>query len=280
MLKAYSLHDRRVPKKIMKVAIVGGGGVVGSSAAHSIAQIGLASEIVLFDVKHNLAEAHALDIEQAVSDRATTSVYPGEISDTKDSDIIIISASVPRRSSLSSRAEYLQENLTITIGLVELLLTQSPSAIWIITTAPVDPLAYLIHSTFSIPRQKVIGLNWNDSVRFRWAIAKTLSVPSTEVEAFVLGEHGETQVPLFSWIRIRGERISLNIGQRKQIQTKMTDFLSQWINLQPGRTPGWTTAESIRGIFKSIASRREGMGLFHPSSGGIRVIKSEPWCAC
>jgi malate dehydrogenase len=84
-----------------------------------------------------------------------------------------------------------------------------------------------------------------------------LCIPSNTVEAFVLGEHGETQVPLFSRIRIHGERILLNPGQRNQIQVEISNFLPRWIKLQPGRSPGWTTAESIGSIFKSIASPDE-----------------------
>jgi malate dehydrogenase len=238
----------------MKVSIVGGAGVVGSSAAYRIAQSGLASEIILVDAHRNLAEAHSLDIEQGVVHRATTRVYQGEIGDTQNSDVIIMAASSPRRSSLSSRVEYLSQNLPLVIGLAESLSNQSPSAIWIIATVPVDPLVYLIHQTFSLPRQKVMGVNRNDTSRFRWAIAKTLSFPSTSVEAFVLGEHGETQVPIFSRIRIYGEKVSLNPGQIEQIQNKITDFFPYWIKLKSGRSAGWTTAESIGDIFESIVT--------------------------
>ena len=238
----------------MKVTIVGGGGVVGSSAAYRIAQDGLASEIILFDVRRNLAEAHALDIDQAIVHRATIRVKAGEVEDTKDSNVIIIAVGVVGRPSHSSRASHFEENIGILIDLMEPLVINSPSALWMIATVPVDTFVYLIHRHFSVPREKAIGVNRNDTSRFRWAIAKTLSVPATSVEAFALGEHGETMVPLFSHIRVNGKAVSLNSEQKKQIRSSISDFLLQWFKLQPGRTAGWTTAESIGDIFVSMVS--------------------------
>jgi malate dehydrogenase len=97
-------------------------------------------------------------------------------------------------------------------------------------------------------------VNRNDTSRFRWAIAKALSVPAISVEAFVLGEHGETMVPIFSHVRVNGEAVSLNSEQKKQIRTSLSNFLPQWLKLQPGRTAGWTTAESIGDILVSMVS--------------------------
>jgi malate dehydrogenase len=238
----------------MKVTIIGGSGVVGSSTGYRLAQDGHVSEIVLVDVRGNLAEAHALDIEQAVVHRATTRVRAGEIEDTKDSDVIVLAASVPRHSFERSRREYLAENLPLVFDMVNPIRAQSPLALWVIATLPVDPLVYLIHRAFSIPREKLIGLNRNDTSRFRWAIARTLSVPTTAVEAFVLGEHGETQVPIFSRIRIRGESVSLKPDQVRKIQSEISGFFLKWNKLQPGRTAGWTTAESIGDIISSMGS--------------------------
>jgi malate/lactate dehydrogenase len=248
----------------VKVAIVGGAGVVGSTGAYRIAQEGLASEIVLVGVNRNLAEAHVLDIDQTVAYRAATTIYAGDIKDTKNSDIVLVTVNGPRPFSLSSRSQLLPTNLPLIIELIEPLLVQSPSAIWILTTAPVDPLVYLVHHTFSIPCHKVIGLSSNDSSRFCCAIARILSVPCSAIDAFVIGEHGDTQVPLFILIRIHGEKISLNPDQKDRIRSQIVDFLPHWIRLKSGRTAGWKTAESIGGIFGSIVGGWEDMGLFHP----------------
>jgi malate/lactate dehydrogenase len=239
----------------LKVTIIGGGGVVGSSAAYRIAQDGLASEIVLVDVRQNMAEAHALDIEQAIVHRATTRVRAGEIKDTRGSNVIIIGVGAVGRPFHSSRANHFEENMDIMKNLMEPLVNLSPSALWMIATVPVDSLVYMTHNHFSIPREKVIGVNRNDTSRFRWAIAKTLSVPATSVEAFVLGEHGDTLVPIFSHVRVHGKVVSLNSEPMKQIRRSILDFLPQWIKLQPGRTAGWTTAESIGDILVSMASK-------------------------
>jgi malate dehydrogenase len=99
----------------------------------------------------------------------------------------------------------------------------------------------------------VIGLNRNDTARFRWAIAKALSVPSTAVEAFVLGEHGESQVPLFSSIKIDGRPVALKPEEKERIREEMAGFFVAWNRLLSGRTTGWTSAESIGDIIGSMA---------------------------
>lgn len=243
----------------MKITIVGGAGCVGSCAAYRLAQDGFVSEIVLLDSRRNVAEAHALDIEQAVVHRTKTQVRAGEIKDTRDSDVIIVAVGVLGRSPTASRAMNLEQNLRLVMDVVRPLNAQSPSAFWIIVTTPVDALVHLIHRIFSIPRKKVIGINRNDTSRLRWSIGKVLSVPATDVDAFVLGEHGDTQVHLLNRVNIRGERVSLDAGQKEQVKNKIVGFLSQWHQLQSGRTAGWATAESIGDIVASMASGDEQM---------------------
>lgn len=239
----------------MKVTIVGGSGVVGSSAAFRLAQDDKVSEIVLFDVRGNLAEAHALDIEQAVVHRSTTRVRAGGVEAVEGSDVIIVTASVPKKDVELSRREYLSVNLPLVLGTMEPLVSGSASAVWIVASSPVDPLVYLVHRAFGIPRRRVIGLNRNDTSRFRWALAKALSFPSTSIEAFVLGEHGESQVPLFSSVRIDGEAVSLDPESVSKARAEMSGFFSTWNRLQPGRTAGWTSAESLGDVVSAIASR-------------------------
>jgi malate dehydrogenase len=238
----------------MKVAIIGGSGVVGSSAAFRLAQDNEVSEVVLVDVRRNLAEAHALDIGQAVVHRSNVLVRAGEPADTKDSDIVFITASVPKKDIEISRREYLAQNLPLVRDTMAPLVKESPSAVWIIASSPVDPLVYLVHRFFAIPRERVIGLNRNDTVRFRWAIARTLGVAQTRVEGFVLGEHGESQVPIFTSIRVDGAPISVSHSQKSAIKQEMDNFFAQWNRLQSGRTAGWTSAESIGDIVSTIAT--------------------------
>jgi len=238
----------------MKLAIIGGGGVVGSTAAYRIAQDGTVSEILLVDARPNMAEAHALDIEQAIVRRAATRVRAGGIEDAKNSDVILVAVGAVAGPSQTSRGSFLEENIGTTMNLVRQLAVLSPRALWMIATIPVDAFVYLIHRHFSIPRSKVIGVNGNDTSRFRWAVAKTLSVPAPSVEAFVLGEHGETLVPVFSQIRVNKEIVALNSEQKKQIRTSISDWLPNWVRLDSGRSAGWTTAECIGGVLVSMAS--------------------------
>ncbi|HVN25113.1 MAG TPA: NAD-dependent epimerase/dehydratase family protein [Syntrophorhabdales bacterium] len=239
----------------MKITIAGGAGCVGSCAAYRLAQDGFASEIVLLDSRRNVAEAHALDVEQAVVHRTRTRVRAGDVEDTAGSDVIIIAVGVWGRSPTPSRAHNLQQNVGLVLDLVRSLHAHSPSAFWMVVTTPVDALVHLIHRIFSIPREKVIGINRNDTSRVRWSIGKVLSVPATDVEAYVLGEHGDTQVHLLSRVSVAGKRVSLDTHQKEQVKSKITNFLSQWHQLQSGRTAGWATAESIGDIITSMASR-------------------------
>ena len=238
----------------MKITIVGGAGCVGSCAAYRLAQDGFVSEIVLVDSRRNVAEAHALDIEQAVVHRTKTQVRAGEIKDTRGSDVIIVAMGVWGRPPTASRAMNLEQNLRPVMDMVGSLNEESPSAFWMVVTTPVDALVHLIHRIFSIPRKKVIGINRNDTSRLRWSIGKVMSVPATDVEAFVLGEHGDTQVHVLSRVNIRGGKASLNTEQKEQVRKRIASFLSEWNQLQSGRTAGWATAESIGDIVASMAS--------------------------
>lgn len=238
----------------MKVTIVGGAGVVGSCTAFRLAQDGKVSDIILTDIHKNLAEAHALDIEQAVVYRSTTRVRAGDVDNTDDSDIIVFTASVPRPEVELSRRAYLGANIPLVFNILKPMLIRSPSALLIIASSPVDPLVYLVHKNLSVPRERIIGLSRNDTSRFIWAIGRIRSVPTTEIEAYVMGEHGESHVPVFSSVRINGKPVSFTPLEKKEIKTEMSSFFVKWNQLRPGRTAGWASAESIGDIVASIVS--------------------------
>ncbi len=238
----------------MKVTIVGGAGTVGTCTAHRIAQDGVVSELVLVDSRRNVAEAHALDLDEAMAPRTGVHVRGGEVKDAAGSDIIIMAVGIWGRPTVASRSLQIEHDLKLLMELMPPLIRHSPSALWIIVTAPVDVLVYWIHRTFSIPRTRVVGFNQNDTARLRSAIGKVLSVPAGCVEAFVLGEHGETQVPILSNVKIRGEKVFLEADQREQVKIRTASYLTDWNKLQSGRTAGWTTGESLGDMVRSIAA--------------------------
>ncbi|MCX8023510.1 MAG: hypothetical protein N2745_12160 [Syntrophorhabdaceae bacterium] len=238
----------------MKVTIVGGGGTVGSTVAYRLAQDGFVSEIVLFDIRENMAEAHALDIEQSIVNRSKTKVRKGNLDDTYQSDIVIIACALWGRPLAFSRTENLRYNLNLVLSLMIPLKKRSPDALWIVVTTPVDTLVHIIHRIFSIPRNRIAGINGNDTARFKWAISKVCSVPAQEVKAFVLGEHGDTQVPIFSNIEIKNRPYALSDKEIEEIKGLIGNFLPRWVRLQPGRTAGWATSEVIGDMVKSIVT--------------------------
>jgi malate dehydrogenase len=181
-------------------------------------------------------------------------VRGGDIEATAESDVILVTASVPKRDIEISRREYLGVNLPLVLDTIKPMIALSPTALWMIASSPVDPLVYLVREVFSLSKEKVIGLNRNDTSRFRWALGRTLGVAPATIEAFVLGEHGETQVPVFSNIKIDGEQVVLTAEQVSGVRAEMDGFFVKWNQLQAGRTAGWTSAESVGDVISSMVS--------------------------
>jgi malate dehydrogenase len=105
--------------------------------------------------------------------------------------------------------------------------------------------------------RQFIGFSRNDSLRFRWAIGKVLDTPVTDVEAMVIGEHGEAQVPLFSRVTIKGEAVELNPAQKAEVDKLIRTWFTTYVSLNSGRSSGWTSAVTIGQIIAVIGSGSE-----------------------
>lgn len=236
-----------------KIAFIGGAGTVGSSAAFHVAQLGLASEILLVDAREHMAMCHVLDLEQANSDFNGTVIRAGSWPDLEGSNIVVLSASLPERN-VSSRDEYLLGNVSIVREAAKYLTTYSPQAIVLVATNPIDVFTYVLARLTGQPARQVIGYSWNDTLRFRWAVARILGVPVTDVGAVVLGEHGETQVPLFDRITIRSLPVSLGPEQQREVEDAIRSWFARYQGLQSGRTTGWTSAVGIGRVIASLVT--------------------------
>ncbi len=187
-----------------KVAIVGSGNV-GATAAHWIAAKELA-DVVLIDIIEGVPQGKGLDLLQAMPIEKKDSHVLGtnDYADTADSDIVIITAGIPRKPGMS-RDDLLNTNHKIVREVVSKAIAVSPNCILIVVSNPLDAMAQAAYKMSRFPRERVIGMaGVLDSARFRTFIAQELNVSVENVTAFVLGGHGDTMVPLARYSTVAG----------------------------------------------------------------------------
>ena len=187
-----------------KVTIVGSGNV-GATGAHWIASKELA-DVVLIDILEGVPQGKALDLLEAmpIEKRDSHVVGTNDYADTANSDIVVITAGIPRKPGMS-RDDLLNTNHKIMSDVVSKVIQYSPNCILIIVSNPLDAMAQAAYKLSGFPRERVIGMaGVLDSSRFRTVIAEELNVSVENVTAFVLGGHGDTMVPLSRYSTVAG----------------------------------------------------------------------------
>ena len=187
-----------------KVSVVGSGNV-GATAAHWIASKELA-DVVLIDILEGIPQGKALDLQQAmpIEKRDSQIIGTNNYKDTAGSDIMVITAGIPRKPGMS-RDDLLNTNYNIMKSVVTEAIKYSPGCILIIVSNPLDAMAQTAYKLSGFPRNRVIGMaGVLDSARFRTFIADELNVSVENVTAFVLGGHGDTMVPLARYSTVAG----------------------------------------------------------------------------
>ncbi|PSH05094.1 MAG: malate dehydrogenase [Acidobacteria bacterium] len=187
-----------------KVSIVGAGNV-GATAAHWIASKELA-DVVLVDIMEGIPQGKALDLLEAMPVAKQDCAITGtnDYADTADSDIVVITAGIPRKPGMS-RDDLLSTNYKIMTDVVGKVVKYSPNCIIIVVSNPLDAMAQAAYKLSGFPRNRVIGMaGVLDSARFRTFIAQALNVSVENVTAFVLGGHGDTMVPLPRYSTVAG----------------------------------------------------------------------------
>lgn len=183
----------------MKITVVGAG-AVGASCAEYIAIKNFASEVVLLDIKEGFAEGKAMDLMQTASlngfDTRIVGVT-GDYSKTADSDICVITSGIPRKPGMT-REELIGINAGIVKDVSSNLVKHSPKTIIIVVSNPMDSMAYLVHKTSGLPKNRIIGMGGAlDSARFKYRLAEALGAPISDVDGMVIGGHSDTgMVPL------------------------------------------------------------------------------------
>jgi L-lactate dehydrogenase len=190
----------------MKVSIIGGGGLVGSMTAYALQCGGAVSSLCIIDANKELAKGVATDLLHGASLAADQRIAAGDMSDIPWSDIIVITAGL-RRKPDESRLDLINRNVDLFLNLLEEVKTAGlkQGAYLIVVSNPVDVLTYLAVQRSGLPWQRVIGLGTQlDTARFRSYLAQRLKVPPTQVQAMILGEHGDSMVPIWSSATIAG----------------------------------------------------------------------------
>lgn len=239
----------------MKVAIVGGAGGIGSSLAFNLAVGEVAFDIVVIDSRPNMVTSHVMDLQDILGVGGAASIRGGELSDAADADVVVVSAAVPLRLN-ASRDVFLGENAALLATIVDPLAASVWGGVLVLMTNPVDPLLTWVHRRTGIPRERLIGYTLNDSLRLRTGIATALGVPNREVDAWVLGEHGAGQVPLFSRVRVAGENVELTAAQRAIALDYIENWYVRHVALDSGRTSTWSSGKGASMLIERLARPR------------------------
>ncbi len=183
----------------MKVTIVGAG-AVGASCAEYIAIKNFASEVVILDIIDGYAEGKAMDLMQTASLNGFDTKISGSTNDyskTAGSDIAVITSGIPRKPGMT-REELIGINAGIVKTVSQGLIEHSPNVILIVVSNPMDTMAYLVHKSTELPKNKIIGMGGAlDSARFKYRLAEALECPSSDVSGMVIGGHSDTgMIPL------------------------------------------------------------------------------------
>ena len=189
-----------------KISLIGAG-QIGGTLAHLIGIKEVANEVVLFDVASGIAKGKALDIAQSSSVDGFNVKFSGtdNYEDIKDSDVIIITAGVPRKPGMS-RDDLLGINLKIIKQVAEGVKINSPNAFVICITNPLDVMVMAFQKYSGLPANKVVGMaGILDSSRFKLFLSEELNVPVREIDAMVMGGHGDTMVPLPRFTKVSGK---------------------------------------------------------------------------
>lgn len=246
----------------MKVSIIGGGGLVGSSTAFALQCGGIVSSICLIDANADLAQGQALDLLHGASLVADQRIYAGDMSDVSSSQVVVITAGL-RRKPDESRLDLINRNVDLFTGILDQMKTAGikENTYVVVVSNPVDVLTYLAVKRLGLAPQRVIGLGTVlDTARFRSNLAKKLQVPATQVNALILGEHGDSMVPIWSSATIGGLPIEQWPGFEATTAKEIFDATkgagAQVIKQKGGA--GFAVGLSIREVVHAIAldSRR------------------------
>ena len=241
-----------------KVTVVGAGNV-GATCADVLAYREVAEEIVLIDIKEGIAEGKALDIWQKAPINQYDSRTIGSTNDysrTANSDVVVITSGLPRKPGMT-RDDLIETNAGIVKSVTENVVKHSPNAIIIVVSNPLDVMTYQAHLTSGFNRNKVIGMaGILDTARYRAFLAEELNVSGKEIQAILMGGHGDTMVPLPRYTTVAGIPVTELISKDKlDAIIERTEFgggeLVKLMGTSAWYAPGSAAAQMVEAILKN-----------------------------
>ena len=242
-----------------KISLIGAG-QIGGTLAHLLGLKEVASEIVLFDVAAGVAKGKALDIAQSSSVDGFNVKLSGtdDYKDIKNSDVIIITAGVPRKPGMS-RDDLLGINLKIMKKVAEGIRKNCPEAFVICITNPLDVMVMALQKYSNLPKNKVVGMaGILDSSRYKLFLSEEFNVPVKKIEALVMGGHGDTMVPLPGFTKIDGKKL-LDLVDDGKITNEKIESINQ------------RTRDGGAEIVKYL---EKGSAYYAPAASGVEMAKS------
>tara|TARA_B100001175_G_scaffold218383_1_gene185795 strand:- start:872 stop:1798 length:927 start_codon:yes stop_codon:yes gene_type:complete len=241
----------------MKVTVVGAGNV-GATCADVLAYKEVCNEVVLVDIKEGLSEGKSLDIFQKAPINLYDTRTVGSTNDyslTKNSDVVVITSGLPRKPGMS-RDDLIGTNAKIVQSVTENIVKHSPDSIIIIVSNPLDVMTYQAHLTSNFNRNRIMGMaGILDTARFRAFISEELNVSPKDIQALLLGGHGDTMVPLPRYTTVSGIPISELIEEKKLNEIiERTKFgggeLVKLMGTSAWYAPGAAAAQMVESIIR------------------------------
>jgi malate dehydrogenase len=242
----------------MKITVVGAG-AVGATCADNIARRELAEELVLLDIKEGFAEGKAMDMMQTATLSGFDTKIVGSTNDyskTANSDVVVITSGIPRKPGMT-REELIGTNATIVKGVTDNILKYSPNAIFVIISNPMDTMTYLALKSSGLPKNRVIGMGGIlDSARFKYNLSQTLNCSPNDLQALVVGGHGDTtMIPLTRLASLNSLPVS-NFLSAEQLSQVSSDTmvggatLTKLLGTSAWYAPGAAGAELVESIVR------------------------------
>lgn len=195
-----------------KVSIIGAG-FVGATTAYALMNSGIATEICIYDINMDKAIGEVMDLVHGTSFVKPVNVYAGSLEETKDSDIVIITAGVGQKEG-ETRLDIIGKNYKIFEGFVPEIARLSPNSILLVVSNPVDVLTYITYKLSGFPKERVIGSGTVlDTSRLKYVLGKYFNVNNTNIHSYVIGEHGDSEVVTWSNGRVGGEDFDMYAKQ-------------------------------------------------------------------